>query len=107
MLDHVRNSHFPYCIEKQSDGTYVILNRNSKPTGYATPTFIDYQEHPVRLRIPGLDKVATQLSCTGEPKQGRIYLYDDNYLPWATEELMSAYLERLRILMNLRCSPAD
>ena len=35
-----RAVYFPYCIEKQADGTWVVLNRQYKPVGFNTSDFI-------------------------------------------------------------------
>lgn len=37
----------PYCLQKQSDGQYVVLNRQYKKLGFKTLEHIDYEEYPI------------------------------------------------------------
>jgi hypothetical protein len=77
------------------------LNRNYKPIGFRTDRWVDYGEYPISVRFKDL-KVAEirQLSIQERP-DGDIYLYDDNCVPTDGKRHMSAYLEKLAILMKL------
>ncbi|MCG5501575.1 hypothetical protein [Ectothiorhodospira lacustris] len=35
-IENVRAVYFPYRIQKQEDGSWVLLNRNYKPVGFNT-----------------------------------------------------------------------
>jgi hypothetical protein len=35
---------FPYCIEKQRDDSWVVLNRQYKPVGFNTSEYISYDQ---------------------------------------------------------------
>lgn len=102
----VRATCFPYCLQKQQDGRYVLLNRRYKPLGFYTAEFVNYDDFPVALKIEGLSKqVIAKLDWRGEEKDGRIYLYNDSCNPITSSENMTAYLERLAILSKLQVIP--
>lgn len=98
-----RAVYFPYCIEKQADNTWVILNREYKPVGFNTSDFIRYEDYPVSARLKGIGPgVCKKLSHTGEVEGDRIYLYNDGSAPTHTRGNMDAYLKKLDILAKLR-----
>ena len=105
MVMNVRAVYFPYCIEKQKDGSWVILNRNYKPVGFNTSDFVKYEEHPVSMKINGLGPATLKkLSCKeGEPGD-RVYLYNDSCVPTYDAKSMSDYLKKLEILLGLKTS---
>lgn len=97
-----RAVYFPYCIEKQSDGTWVVLNRQYKPVGINTSDFINYEDYPVSAKLKGIGPaVAKKLSYNGEVNGSRIYLYNDGCVPTQGKANMVSYLKKLEILAKL------
>ncbi|WP_198805938.1 hypothetical protein [Leptolyngbya sp. BL0902] len=102
-LNDFRSVFFPYCLEKQPDGRYVVLNREYKPLGFKTRKYITYEEYPICVELKGLGPArAEKLSCHGDPNMDVIYLYDDSCVPTKSAEHMNNYLERLKILAKLK-----
>jgi hypothetical protein len=97
-----RAVYFPYCIEKQSDGAWVVLNRQYKPVGFNTDDFIQYENYPVSAKLRGLGpEFCKKLSYTGDSDSDRIYLYNDSCNPINSKDDMTAYLKKLEILAKL------
>ena len=48
----------PYCLEKQDNGSYAVLNREYKSVGFNTSDYIKYEEYPVTTK----SKVSVPLS---------------------------------------------
>ncbi|MEW8659529.1 MAG: hypothetical protein AB2603_14520 [Candidatus Thiodiazotropha endolucinida] len=97
-----RAVYLPYCIEKQSDGTWVILNRKYKPVGFNTSNFIHYEEYPVSSKLKGIRPAKlNKLSYSGKAEGNRIYLYNDGCVPTRSKSNMDSYLKKLAILANL------
>jgi hypothetical protein len=93
---------FPYCIEKQRDDSWVVLNRQYKPVGFNTSEYISYEKFPVFAKLKGIGlTVAKKLSYSGEVSGDRIYLYNDGCVPSHSKENITAYLEKLAILAKL------
>ena len=102
-LGDVRSVHLPYCIQRQPDGSYVILNREYKPLGFKTMEHINYADHPVAVRLRGLrPATAAKLSYDGSSDLKAIYLYNDGTNPSRSAKNMIAYLERLNRLAKLK-----
>ncbi|MCF4981339.1 hypothetical protein GIW56_18330 [Pseudomonas gessardii] len=103
LKEELRHTHFPYCIAKQEDGTYVVTNRNYKPIGFLTGDWVDYSDSPIGVKIKGLTaKVAAKLDHQGREDLDNIYLYGDGCTPTSDKKSMDAYLSRLAILMKLK-----
>lgn len=99
-LDNFSAVFLPYCIDRQKDGRYAVLNREYKPVGFYTNDFINYKEYPVLVKFKGLGpKTAAKISHEGKQNLDFIYLYGCN--PIASEASMKAYLARLKILAKL------
>ena len=102
ILYDVRAIYFPYCIQKEKDGSWVILNRNYKPVGMNTGDFVEYKKHPVSARPRSLTAATLKkLSYKGE-SESRVYLYNDGTNPLTSKENMDAYLKKLAILMKVK-----
>ena len=102
-----RSIFFTYCLEVQADGSFVALNRNYKPVGFATKKYIEYQDFPVSFKFKDLTKTTIQkLNSRDEPfeiKPGeKLYLYTDACSPLKSTAYMQAYLEKMSILMRLQ-----
>ena len=97
-----RAVYFPYCIQKQSDGSWVVLNRQYKPVGFNTSEYIEYEKFPVSAKLQGIGSaISKKLSYSGDASGDRIYLYNDGCIPTGSKTNMDAYLKKLGILAKL------
>ncbi|MEH2331482.1 hypothetical protein [Nostoc sp.] len=102
-LNDFRAVFLPYCIEKQPDGRYVVLNREYKPVGFKTKEHIKYEEYPICIELKGIGlATAAKLSYKGDSNTDKIYLYNDGCVPTESAEHMKNYLKRLEILAKLK-----
>lgn len=102
MSDEFRRVFFPYCLEKQADGRYAVLNRNYKPVGFTLSGYVEYSEHPCLVKLKDLTPVvAAKLNAAAEPTPGRIYLYTDGSVPTDSQAHWDAYQRRLQVLASL------
>ena len=101
---HFIDVYYPYCLERQKNGSYVILNRNYKPVGFRTTSHVDYLKLPILVKLKGLTKAkAAKLSWNTDTDLAKIYLYDDNTThPVRNKENMSLYLAKLEMLATLK-----
>ena len=92
----------PYCLVKQQDEYYVVLNREYKPLGFYTKEFIKYEQYPISIHISGLtSEVAKKVSWDKSGNLDNIYLYNDEFNPIRNKKNMDAYLKKLEILAHL------
>lgn len=100
-----RTAFLPYCLQKQPDGRYAVLNRRYKPIGFVTNDHIAYEAYPVLVTIRGLTarKVAL-LSHDSNPNADTIYLYNDGCVPTRGKKNMRAYLSRIELLASMTVS---
>ena len=104
-FDNVIAVYMPYCLQRQEDERYAILNREYKPLGFITKDWIKYDDYPVCARIKGIGPaMARKLSYKGSEDTDCIYLYNDGCNPCYGPEEMEAYLEKLSLLGKLRIS---
>lgn len=102
-LEDFNDVFLPYCLDRQTDGRYAVLNREYKPVGFYTGAHVVYKEYPVLVKFKGLTKTKLdKLSWDGKGGLKRIYLYDTgrNH-PLRSKAHMRAYLEKLEILAKL------
>lgn len=104
----LRHTHFPYCLMKLEDGTYVITNRNYKPLGNQTSEWVNYEESGAGIKLKGLTpKIAAKLDYKGREDVDRIYLYNDGCAPTIDKQCMEAYMKRLEVLMKIKIAADD
>jgi hypothetical protein len=102
MLDSFRKVFLPYVLLLQPCGRYAVLNRDYKPVGFNTGSFIRYDEYPVLVKITGLTPLrASKISFDKSPDLGSIRLYDEAYSPTSDRTNSSAYYKRLALLASL------
>jgi hypothetical protein len=93
----------PYCLQQQSDGSYVALNREYKPLGFNTTDSINYKDFPVATSYKGIGvALAKKLSWKGDESLEHIYLYNDGTNPLNSDSDMSIYLKKLSLLAKLK-----
>ncbi len=101
-LGDFRSIYMPYCLKKQEDGSYAVLNREYKPVGFNTRDFINYEDYPVTTTLKGIGPgVAKKLSYSGSDDTETIYLYNDGCVPVHSTSNMNAYLKKLGTLAKL------
>lgn len=102
-LNDFRAVFFPYCLDKQPDGRYVVLNREYKPIGFKTRENVKYEDYPICVELKGIGSAtAAKLSYKGDLNTDKIYLHNDGCVPTESTEHMKNYLERLKILAKLK-----
>lgn len=102
-LGDFRSVFMPYCLQKQVDGRYVVLNREYKPVGFYTKDFIKYEDHPVAVYLKGIGPdTAAKLSWDSDTNTDKIFLYNDDCIPTHNAKNMKAYLAKIEILAKLR-----
>ena len=95
-MNDFRAVFLPYCLKKQPDGRYLVLNRAYKPVGFFTRDHVEYGDYPIAVKLRGLRaKTAAKLSGLGDPKTDDIFLYTDGSVPTHSKKNMGAYLVRL------------
>jgi hypothetical protein len=100
-----RKLFFPYCLIKQEDGSYLVLNRNYKPVGFNTSIWVNYEDYPIKIKFKRLTSLtASKISYNNNPDIDKIFLYNDGCVPTASAKNMNAYLNRLKILASLQVS---
>lgn len=100
----MRHLYLPYCIEKQPDGRWVVLNRRYKQLGVNTSEWADYANPLYTTAIKGLTAAKMQALCApgSHLSETRVYLYNDATCPTDSAANWSAYAARLQILMKLQ-----
>ena len=101
-LGDFRSVFLPYCLKRQDNGRYAVLNREYKPVGFFTRSYVKYQDYPVLVKLKGLTAArAAKLSWKGEKNRDEIYLYNDGSVPTRSKANMIAYLAKLELLAKL------
>lgn len=111
-MENSQRINLPYCIQRQTSGKYVLLNRNYKPVGNATREWVDYETlDGLDLRLTEAD--AQQISWSGNNNIRHVYLFNDGCAPWAGKRHRVEYVRRLAVLEGIaaiRCgflAPVD
>ena len=99
-----RWAFLPYCLDRQEDGRWVILNRDYKPLGMLTRDFVRYEDHAVAAYLGGLTAAVRQRLEDRDNSPDRIYLYDDGSVPTSSKEAWAKYSSKLEALAKLTVS---
>lgn len=104
-MKNVRHIIFPYGMNRNEDGTWLLFNRNYKPVGLITKEHVDYSDPRHAMKIKGLGQATlAKLDIRGEGTGDQIFFYNDATTPESSEAAMDAYMKRLRILIRLQAS---
>ena len=101
-LGDFRAVFLPYCLSRQNDGRYAVLNREYKPVGFFTREWVKYEKHPVLVKLKITKALAKKVSNEGEDGVENIFLYNDATNPLRSKANMDAYLAKLALLAKLR-----
>lgn len=94
----IRAIYFPYCLQKQANGNWCILNRNYKSVA-SNPELLNI---PAEIQSKKLtSELLKKLSFNGEYDLDNVYLYNDSCIPTHSNENMKSYLKKLEILLLL------
>jgi len=111
-LGNFRQNILPYTMREQSDGSWLLLNREYQPCGTnkraqhpINPH--DYSIYTIRFKRM-LNKTLLRLSWDNyirisDDGLRAIFLYNDGTIPDHSPDKMKAYFEKLKILINLKC----
>lgn len=102
--EEFRKVFLPYCLDRQPDGRYAVLNRRYKPVGMTVDpgAWVTYADHPCLVTLKGLTPLrAAKLSPRGDGTPARVYLYDDGCVPTASAADWAAYSQRLQTIAKL------
>lgn len=100
-LHNFRQIHMPYCLKRNVDGTYVVLNREYKPLGFDTKDYISYEDYPIAIKYKISKVTAKKLAYNHEESNHTIYLYNDGCIPEHSAKNMKAYIDKLTILAKI------
>jgi hypothetical protein len=96
-IDTERWVHWPYCIQRVTEGRYVLLNRRYKPIGNPTTEFVeDYSPWAFDLDLK--PEQSRQLAFDQDESVRCVYFYGDGCIPNDTPAFMRANRSRLSVL---------
>ena len=101
-LPNVRQSMFPYGMEKNSDGSWTLFNRRYKPVGVVSNEWTDWDDPRHKLRLKGVDRATLRKLAHDGDIGDRVYFYDDGSNPENSTHDLAVYMRKLRILIGLQ-----
>ncbi len=105
-LNDFRSICLPYCLQKQPDGTWIVLNREYKPLGFNTNDRVDYGDYPIATKFKGLGPATLdKLDHRGRASDDCVMLYGDGCVPTHSAENMKVYMKKLEFLAKLEVAP--
>lgn len=87
----LRQTHFPYCLQRLDDGRYILVNRRYKPLGVQSNAWVTYETHPTAFPLKIIPTAARKLSYEGSADVDKIYLYNDGCVPTESAAHMKSY----------------
>ena len=107
-LGDFRSVFLPYCLQRQPDGRYAVLNREYKPCGFLTREHVEYAKYPILVRFKRLTPaMARRISCRGSEDLDAIHLYHDGCIPTRSATNMAEYQARLALLAPLKVTVGE
>lgn len=92
----------PYCIQRQNNGTYVLLNRKYKPLGFHTDEWVNYSDYPIAFKARITPQLASKISFNGNQDVDNIYLYNDACtFGRSNNNAQVKYFYRLALLLHI------
>ena len=89
----------PYCLQRQEDGSYLVLNREYQPLGLERGQLSEVGRKGSTVKIERLGTaVAEGLSYQEE---SQLYLYGADCFPPDSPENWDAFCQKLRLLGGL------
>ncbi|WP_076458946.1 hypothetical protein [Sphaerotilus natans] len=104
VMSEFRHVFLPYCLERQADGRWAVLNRKYKPVGMHTSAYVKYEDpYLIRFKSP-LTSATLQALCApgSEWSETKVWLYNDGCIPTDSAAHWTAYQKRLERLANLQ-----
>jgi hypothetical protein len=94
---------FPYGMAKNADGSWTFFNRLYKTLGTITEEWSEWDDPLHKMKLKGLGAATlAKLDCHKVGTGDRIYFYNDGSNPEISQANMSAYLDKMRILIGLQ-----
>jgi hypothetical protein len=97
----LEKTHFPYCIQRIAEKTYIVLNRNYKPIGYPGLDWVDYKTHPAKVILNITPRIAQKLSVHKDDSIDCVYLFTNTPTTFSDKKLLKEYFDRLVSLSKL------
>ena len=109
-LGNFRQNVLPYCMEYQTDGGWVFLNREYQPIGFNKAAFYNYSRENLAVYFKGMTKRKIDFLSTNpewlkrfdERDCRKIWFYDDGCTPARGKKYRDAYFEKLAVLMAMQ-----
>lgn len=103
MAEEARRLFLPYCVIRQGDGRYAVVNREYKAL-VDTNKHIDYATHAgCVVKLDRMSSVrAAKMSFKADRNVERIYFYDDGCVPTNSDADWSAYSKRLQTFAKFK-----
>ncbi len=102
-MDSIRRTHVPYCVQKQPNGSYILLNRNYEPLGFLGEFNSERDSKNFEFYFARMTAItAAKISWNNNPDVDKIFLYNDRCTPTLKEEYINNYFVRLEHLMRLK-----
>lgn len=95
---------FPYGMEQNPDGTWIVFNRRYKPLGITDREHVDYMDPRYALKIERIGPATLaklDINHGVTPHPGRVYFYREGSIPEDSKANMDAYVKRMSLLMKL------
>lgn len=104
-MPNIRQAMFPSGMEKNPDGTWTLFNRKYKPVGVVTREWAEWDDPRHKIALKGLGPATlAKLDWRGEGSGDRIYFYNDASNPELSAANLTAYFDRLKVLIKLQSS---
>lgn len=106
-MRNIRHLLFPYGMERNADGSWTFFNRKYKPVGVVEDGWAEWDDPRHKVFLKGLTPAKlARLDIDGAGDGERIYFYSDATHPDQSAKDLSAYLDKLQILLKLKIERA-
>lgn len=110
-INILRRTHLPYCVHKQANGSYILLNRYYVPLGVLGEFDMEKDSKNFEFYFARMTPItAAKISWNNKPDVDKIFLYHDGCPPTVKEKYTPLvnginsgdYFTRLEHLMRLK-----